>query len=91
MIGSYINEKILILANNDIGLYKFRKEIIQELIKEYKVFISLPYGEFIPKLEELGCEYIETSINRRGTNPLTDFKLFYKYKDIIKKLNQTWC
>ncbi|MEK4476642.1 glycosyltransferase family 4 protein [Paenibacillus sp. FSL R7-0048] len=79
-------KKILILANNDIGLYKFRKEIIQELIKEYKVFISLPYGEFIPKLEELGCEYIETSINRRGTNPLTDFKLFYKYKDIIKKI-----
>ncbi|MEK4158203.1 glycosyltransferase family 4 protein [Paenibacillus sp. FSL R10-2779] len=79
-------KKILILANNDIGLYKFRKEIIQELIKEYKVFISLPYGEFIPKLEELGCEYIETSINRRGTNPVTDFKLFYKYKDIIKKI-----
>lgn len=79
-------KKILILANNDIGLYKFRKEIIQELIKEYKVVISLPYGEFIPKLEELGCEYIETSINRRGTNPLTDFKLFYKYKDIIKKI-----
>ena len=25
--------KILILANNDVGLYKFRKELIQELIR----------------------------------------------------------
>jgi len=38
---------ILILANNDVGLYKFRKELIQELVKKYKVYISLPNGEFI--------------------------------------------
>ena len=35
-------KKILILANNDVGLYKFRKEIIEELLKENEVYISLP-------------------------------------------------
>ena len=25
--------RILIIANNDVGLYKFRKELIEELIK----------------------------------------------------------
>ncbi|WP_339319204.1 glycosyltransferase family 4 protein [Paenibacillus sp. FSL R10-2734] len=79
-------KKILILANNDVGLYKFRKEVIQELIEEYKVYISLPYGDYIPKLQDLGCEYIETSISRRGTNPVTDIKLFKKYIDLIKKI-----
>ena len=79
-------KNILILANNDIGLYKFRKELIEELVKEYKVYISLPYGEFIPDLISLGCEYIETPISRRGTNPITDFKLFLKYIKSIKKV-----
>lgn len=78
-------EKILIMANSDIGLYKFRKELIQELVKEYEVYIALPYGGFVPKLEALGCKYIEVSINRRGANPITDVKLLLKYIGIIKK------
>lgn len=77
-------KKVLILANNDVGLYKFRKELIQELVKKYKVYISLPDGEFVQQLKELGCIFIDTPISRRGTNPLTDFKLFIKYKKIIR-------
>ena len=37
-------KKILILANNDVGLYKFRKELVLELLKDNEVYISLPYG-----------------------------------------------
>ena len=48
--------KILILANNDIGLYKFRKELIEELLKYNQVFISLPNGEFVKELVNLGCD-----------------------------------
>lgn len=80
-------KKILILANNDVGLYKFRKELIRELVKDYKVYISLPNGNLIPELEKLGCEFIETPINRRGTNPITDVKLLWRYKKIIKSTN----
>ncbi|MEC0073518.1 glycosyltransferase family 4 protein [Bacillus anthracis] len=79
-------KKVLILANNDVGLYKFRKELIQELVKKYKVYISLPDGEFVQQLKELGCIFIDTPISRRGTNPLTDFKLFIKYKKIIREI-----
>ncbi|MEK5214645.1 glycosyltransferase family 4 protein [Psychrobacillus sp. FSL H8-0487] len=79
-------KKILILANNDVGLFKFRKELIEELVKQYEVYISLPYGDLIPKLEELGCKFIDTPISRRGTNPLTDIKLFLNYRSIIKEI-----
>lgn len=79
--------KILILANNDVGLYKFRKELIQELVKNYEVYVSLPDGEFIPQLKEIGCKFIDTPISRRGTNPITDLKLLMNYKKIIKKVN----
>ena len=78
---------ILILANNDVGLYNFRKELIEKLIDlKYKVYISLPNGDRIKDLISLGCEYIETYVDRRGTNPIKDFKLLLKYKKIIKDI-----
>ncbi|MEW6621771.1 MAG: glycosyltransferase family 4 protein [Bacillota bacterium] len=76
--------RILILTNNDIGLYKFRKELIEELLKDNEVLTSLPDGEFVSQLVDLGCEFIDTQISRRGTNPITDFKLMLEYKKIIK-------
>ena len=78
---------ILILANNDVGLYNFRKELIEKLIElKYKVFISLPNGDRVKDLVKLGCEFIETEVDRRGTNPIKDFKLLLKYKNIIKEV-----
>ncbi|MFS3928311.1 glycosyltransferase family 4 protein [Priestia flexa] len=79
-------KKVLILANNDVGLYKFRKELIQELVQKYTVYISLPYGKHISDLEKIGCEFIDTPISRRGTNPITDLKLLWRYKKIIKSI-----
>ena len=78
--------RILILANSDLGLYKFRKELIEELLKENEVFISLPTGEFIKELIELGCNYINTKVDRRGINPISDFKLMMTYMKIIKSV-----
>ena len=75
--------KILILANNDIGLYKFRKELIKELLKDNEVFISLPNGGFVKELVNMGCEFVDTNISRRGTNPITDLKLMFEYKKIL--------
>lgn len=72
--------KILILANNDVGLYKFRKELIQELIRRgHKVIVSLPDGELIPDIKRLGVKIILTDVDRRGINPLTDLRLLIRY------------
>lgn len=79
--------KILILANNDIGLYKFRKELIEELIiRNYEVYISLPDGDFVEALKTLGCKYIKTDIARHGTNPIQDLGLLNFYKKIIRQI-----
>ena len=77
--------KVLILANNDIGLYQFRKELIQELLKDNEVIISLPYGELVEPLKEMGCKFIDTPVDRRGINPVTDLKLFHKYRKLLKQ------
>lgn len=79
-------KKILILANNDIGLYKFRKELIIELQENYHVILSLPNGSFVSKLINEKCEFIETKIDRRGTNPIKDLCLLFKYMKILKNV-----
>lgn len=78
--------KVLILANNDVGLYKFRKELIETLLENYQVFISLPYGDWIPNLEKIGCIFIETKISRRGKNPMSDIALLLRYINEINKV-----
>jgi glycosyltransferase involved in cell wall biosynthesis len=79
--------KILVLANFGMGLYKFRKELLAELIKKnYEVYISLPEDEYVPKLEKLGCHFVETRVDRRGMNPITDFKLLLHYISMIKRI-----
>lgn len=76
----------MILTNNDVGLYKFRKELIETLLKDHKVFISLPNGDFVSELIDMGCEFYECNFDRHGTNPFSELRLIYNYKKIIKKI-----
>lgn len=78
--------KIMVLANHDVGLYQFRKELLEELLKENEVYISLPYGELVEPLKEIGCQFIDTEVDRRGINPLTDIKLLLAYFKLMKKI-----
>ena len=79
--------RILILANNDVGLYNFRKELILKLISMgNEVYISLPYGEKVEPLIRYGCRFIDTALDRRGINPVTDLKLIRTYFKIIKQV-----
>ena len=77
--------KILILANNDVGLFQFRRELIEELLKEHEVTIALPAGKLIEPFIEAGCSFIDTPFERRGMNPIKDFNLFSKYLRFIKQ------
>lgn len=74
----------MILANSDIGLYKFRKELVEELIKEYKVYFSLPRGEFTQYFVDIGCIFVEAKFERRGMNPINELKLLNTYKRIVE-------
>lgn len=78
-------KRILILTNSINGLYSFRRELVEELIKEgYEIFISSPKNNKSEYFNEIGCKLIYTEINGRGTSPIEDFKLLIEYKNIIK-------
>lgn len=81
------NKRILVLANNDVGLYRFRKDLLAALLGAgHEVYISLPDGGFVSELVQLGCRFIDTPIERRGMNPIHDSKLFHQYRAILKEV-----
>ena len=78
---------VLILANNDIGLYSFRKEFLTRLIEDScELFVSLPKGDRCKDIEKLGCRVINTNIDRRGMNPVKDFSLFRTYRKLLRNI-----
>lgn len=80
-----MKKKVLLLGNHGFVIYNFRKELIQRLLKnDYEVYISLPYDEKVDVMISWGCKFIETNVDRRGTNPATDLKLVGHYLKILK-------
>ena len=82
-----MKKRILILSNHFITLYNFRKELIQKLIdEEHEVFISMPKSEENKFFSDMGCNIIETNVDRRGINPIKDTKLILDYIKIMKRI-----
>ncbi len=79
--------RVLILANNDGGLFKFRRELLEEFVKQYKVFVSVPEGEFTDEIRKIGCRVsINKWLERRGTNPVQDLRVLQYYCRVLKKV-----
>lgn len=83
-----MKQKILILTNNIGGLHSFRKEVVKAIVDAgYEVYISEPDDdERVRYFEEIGCHIVKTDFNRRGMNPVEDFKLMLEYRKMIKRL-----
>ena len=77
--------KVLVLTNNDGGLFHFRRELLEELLKSHQVLISLPKGQYIDQMIDMGCQYIPCEFDRRGTNPLGDLKQYFFYVRLLKE------
>jgi len=82
-----MKKKVLILANSDVGLYNFRKELIVRLLVEgFLVFLSVPFGPRVPELVALGCSFIETPVDRRGKNLFRDLSQLKHYCKILHSI-----
>ena len=79
--------KVLMLSNGSSGLYGFRKELISELLKNNSVILSARFSGFESELCEMGCQLIDTPMERRGKNPFQEFSLILNYFKQIKRLH----
>lgn len=77
--------KLMIITNHSYMLYQFRRELIERLLEKYEVVLSMPFVGHEDDFQKMGCRCIETKIDRRGINPVTDFKLLQFYNRIISE------
>ena len=74
--GLLLMKKILFLAHGFTGLYYYRRELMERLIKEgNEVYLAISESDDNRLFEEMGCKIIPTVVDRRGTNPVADLKL----------------
>ena len=78
-------KKLLIIANSDSAIYKFRSELIIELAKTFKIGIVVPFGEYMKEIENSNYNFFDIRVNRHGLNPIEDLKLLYNYNRVIRK------
>ena len=84
-----MKKNILILSNSIVGLFAFRKEVVSAILDEgYRVWISCPEDdvEKYAWFRNLGCEMVETAVDRRGTNPIRDIKLLRQYRRLMREI-----
>ena len=79
--------RILMLGNDAGGTYKFRFELLEELIKRgHEIFLSVPTDNYVERIEAIGCKVIVTEMDRRGMNPVAEQKLYRFYCKLIKQI-----
>lgn len=76
---------VMVITNHSYMLYRFRRELLEELLKENEVIISTPFVGHEDDLKSMGARCIHTEINRRGINPGTDLALMRRYRKMLKK------
>jgi len=85
-----MKKRILILGNSHLVVFGFRGELIKRLVEDgHEVWTSFPNGPFGKgefSAEKYGCSFVESHMDRRGTNPLEDIKIVLEYNSIIKNI-----
>lgn len=83
-------KKVLILGNSHLVVFRFRGELIEQLVSAgYEVSVCFPngpFGEGEATAKQYACEFIESHMERRGTNPIKDILIINEYFKIIKKV-----
>ncbi|HOV27885.1 MAG TPA: glycosyltransferase family 4 protein [Pseudobacteroides sp.] len=91
MVDCNTPKKVLMLGNSRLVIFGFRGELIERLVADgYRVTVSFPNGPFGEGEEvsrQYGCEFVEIPMNRRGTNPIEDLRLIYRYVKLIKSVD----
>ena len=78
--------KILICRNTDSGIVMRLTNLIRTLVSEgHEVVVASPKKTAFQTLIDMGCRFIEVSIERHGTNPFTDMSVYKRYRSILSE------
>lgn len=80
-----MKKKILLITNHSYMFWRFRKELVEALLKDHEVILSTPFVGHEKDLEALGCRMVETALNRRKINPIGELSLLAFYLRLIRR------
>lgn len=80
-----MKKKILLITNHSYMFWRFRKELVEELLREHEVIISTPFVGHEADLGALGCKMVETAIDRRNINLFGELKLLRFYTSLLRR------
>lgn len=78
--------KILIATNHSYMFYRFRKELVEALLKENEVVLSTPFAGHEQELQALGLSCIQSRLDRRSINPAKDLRLINEYRRLLDEI-----
>ncbi len=77
--------KIVIAVNSSWNLVNFRSGLIRSMIESgYEVVAIAPFDEYSEKLNELGCRYVPLPMDNKGTNPVRDLLLLWRFYHFLR-------
>jgi glycosyltransferase involved in cell wall biosynthesis len=75
-----VPKKIIVNVNSAWNLFNFRAGLIVDLIEAgYEVVAVAPSDDNVPKLELLGCRFVNLEMDNQGTNPFRGLLLLWRY------------
>ena len=79
-------KKIILNANNGFVIYNFRYNLMKKLEENgYTIICIAGKDSSVKEIKRNGWEFIDSNLDRRGTNIFNDLKLFFFYLKIFKK------
>lgn len=79
-------KKIILNANNGFVIYNFRYNLMKKLEENgYTIICMAGKDGSIKEIENNGWKFIDSNLDRRGTNIFNDLKLFFFYLKTFKR------
>ena len=78
--------KILIATNHSYMLYRFRRELIEALMREHEVVLSMPFVGHEDDFKAMGLLCIDTKLDRRSVDPVKDIRLAKAYRAMLDEI-----
>lgn len=79
-------KKIILNANNGFVIYNFRYNLMKKLEENgYTIICMAGKDGSIEEIENNGWKFIDSNLDRRGTNIFNDLKLFFFYLKTFKR------
>ena len=79
-----MNRKVIISLNTSWNLFNFRSGLIKALIENhYEVIAVAPRDKYAQRVIEMGCRFEALPMDNKGTNPLRDILLLWRFWRVL--------